>query len=92
MDEWCYLIGAREEEKKVRKHSSKEKADSTSTVTKASIAGEDMACLEGVTTAVFLVAEGNAEEGEPWNQLSTFALIFSSSYFLSGLLKIVNVV
>lgn len=71
------LIGAREEEKKVRKHSSKEKADSTSTVTEASIAGGGHGLSGRGDHSCFLVAGGEMQKaGEPWNQLSTFALIF----------------
>ena len=67
------FIGAREEEKKVRKHSSKEKADSTSTVTETSIAGGDMACLEGVTTAVFWLLEGKFR-GQENHEISSLLL------------------
>lgn len=68
------LIGAREEEKKMIKHSSKEKPDSTSTVTEASLAGGGHGLSRRGDHSWFLVARGEMQRaGETWNQLSTFA-------------------
>ena len=60
------FIGAREEEKKVRKHSSKDKADSTSTVTETSIAGGGHGLSGRGDHSCFLVAGGEIQRaGEP---------------------------
>ena len=68
------LIDAREEEKKMIKHSSKEKADSTSTVTEASVAGGGHSLSGRGDHSCFLVDRGEMQRaGETWNQLSTFA-------------------